>query len=165
MATDIHILLEGIEGESQDATHANEIQVLTFGFGASQSGTAHTGSGSTSGQADVHDLSFTKFVDKSTPLLYYLCCAGQTIESAVLSVRKAGGSAPIDYLQITLNQVLITSFRSGGEGTSDRATETVTLNFSTCKVDYVKQEKDGTAGATVTKGWDVTRNCELQGGA
>lgn len=162
MATDMYIALKGIEGESQDDKHANEIQILSYGFGASQSGTAHEGSGSTSGRADVHDVTFTKHVDKSSPLLYFLCCSGQPIEGAILSVRKAGGPKPVDYLKLTLTQVLITSFRSGAEGSQDRAVETVTLNFSTSKVDYTPQKADGTGMGVITKGWDVTKNCELK---
>lgn len=161
MATDMFLKLSGIEGESQDASHGNEISVLTYAFGATQSGTAHEGSGSTAGRADVHDLTITKHVDKSSPLLYFYCCSGQTIDSAVLAVRKAGGGKPIDYLKVTLTQVLITSFVSGAQGTLDRASETVKLNFATCSVDYTPQDSSGKGTGVITKGWNIAKNTEL----
>ncbi len=161
MATDMHLKLSGIEGESPDDAHTNEIQILSYGFGATQSGTAHEGSGSTSGRADIHDLTFTKHVDKSSPLLYFLCCSGQHLDEAVLSVRKAGGAKPVDYLKVTLTQVLVTSFQSGAQGSQDRASETVKLNFATCKVEYTPQKADGTGMGVITKGWHVAKNTEL----
>lgn len=162
MATDMFIALKGIEGESPDDKHPNEIQIKSYAFGATQSGTAHEGSGSTAGRADIHDLTFTKHVDKSSPLLYFLCCSGQTIDNAVLSVRKAGGAKPIDYLKVTLSQVLVTSFVSGAQGSQDRAEETIKLNFATCKVEYTPQKADGTGMGVIAKGWDVAKNAELK---
>ncbi|MFZ5891304.1 MAG: Hcp family type VI secretion system effector [Myxococcota bacterium] len=161
MATDMYIKLDGIEGESLDSKHGGEIQLLSFDFGAAQSATAHEGSGSTSGRADVLDLSIVKNTDKSSPLLFFLCCSGTHIPKAVLNVRKAGGSAPLDYLTITLTQVLVSSFKSGAQGSSDRVTETVVLNFATIKVDYTPQKADGSGLPQVSKGWNISTNSEL----
>jgi hypothetical protein len=36
---DYFLRIDGVEGESQDAKHRNEIQVLSFDFGESQAGT------------------------------------------------------------------------------------------------------------------------------
>lgn len=160
MATDMFLKLNGIEGESQDDAHGGEIHVATYTFGATQSGTSHEGSGSTSGRADVHDLVITKHVDKSSPLLYFCCCSGTTIDSAELCVRKAGGGKPIDYLKVTMTQVLVTSFKSGAEGTLDRAMETVTLNFATCNVEYTPQDSTGKAMGSIRKGWNIAKNVE-----
>ncbi|MDN3722726.1 type VI secretion system tube protein Hcp [Roseibium salinum] len=43
--------LEGIKGEAQDKSHKDKIDVLSWSWGASQSGTTHMGGGSGSGKA------------------------------------------------------------------------------------------------------------------
>ena len=45
MAVDMYLKLTGIDGESSDSTHAGEIDVLAWSWGASQSGTMHLGTG------------------------------------------------------------------------------------------------------------------------
>ena len=49
-----------------DKTHAEEIDVLAWSWGMSQSGSMHMGGGG-AGKVNVQDLSFTKYIDKSTP--------------------------------------------------------------------------------------------------
>jgi len=45
MAFDSFLKLDGIKGESADAKHKGEIDILSFSFGASQTGTHATGGG------------------------------------------------------------------------------------------------------------------------
>src|SRR4051794_28860352 len=65
MAVDIFLQLDGIKGEAQDDKYKDEIDVLAWSWGASQSGTTHGGSGSGGGKVSVQDLSITKYIDKS----------------------------------------------------------------------------------------------------
>ena len=160
MATDMTLKLSGIEGESQKSGHAAEIDVLEFNFGATQSGTGHVGMGGGAGQANVKDLTVTKWVDKSSPLLFFNCVTGKHIDEAVLSVRKAGGT-PLDYLQITLKQVLVTSISTGSASSDDRVVEKVSLNFATIKHQYTPQNKDGSGLGPIIKSFSVAEGKEL----
>ncbi|HVQ74408.1 MAG TPA: type VI secretion system tube protein Hcp, partial [Candidatus Binatia bacterium] len=54
MAVDMFMTVDGIEGESKDGSHKNEIDVLSWSWGLSQSGTGHVGGGSGSGKVSVH---------------------------------------------------------------------------------------------------------------
>lgn len=65
------------------------------------SGSAHTGGGQGAGKVNVQDMSFTKYVDKSSPDLLLNCCNGKHIDKAVLVVRRAG-EQPLEYLTITM---------------------------------------------------------------
>jgi type VI secretion system secreted protein Hcp len=160
MATDMALKLAGIEGESQKDGHENEIDVVAFEFGATQSGTAHDGGGSTAGRANVHDVVIVKYVDKASPLLFSHCVSGSHIKEAKLFVRKAGGKA-LDYLVITLGQVLVSSIEAGGNGEDDRVRETVRMNFKTITHEYTPQKEDGTGLGVVGTGYDVARGVEL----
>jgi type VI secretion system secreted protein Hcp len=162
MAVDMFLKLEGkgLEGESKDHAHGGEIDVLAWSWGASNSGTAHVGGGAGAGKVNVQDLSFTKFIDKSSTELMLSCCNGKHIPSATLTVRKAG-EKPLEYLIITMQDVLVTSVSTGGSGGEDRLTENVTLNFSKVKVNYTEQTEKGGAGAKPQMGWDIAANTKL----
>jgi len=162
MAVDMFLKLTAkgspVNGESTDSKHADEIDVLAWNWGCTQSGSTHMGKGGGSGKVNVQDLSLTKYVDKSSPTLLKLCCNGAYIDEAVLVVRKAGGDDPVEYVKLTLKDCIVSSITSGGSGGSDRVTENLSLNFASFNYEYTPQEKDNTAGASIPAGWDIAAN-------
>ena len=157
MAMDMFIKIGDLKGESVDKKHAGEIDVLAWSWGVSNSGSAHVGGGAGAGKANVQDLSFTKYIDKSSPDLLLAACNGKHYPTATLVVRKAG-ETPLEYLTITLTELLITSVSTGGSGGEDRLTENVTLNFAAVKVDYIEQTKAGGTGAKPSMNWNIAEN-------
>ena len=155
MAVDMFLKLDGIKGESKDAKHKDEIHIESFSWGMSQTG-AHGAGGGEAGKVSVHDISVTKFVEKSSPGLMLHCASGKHIKEGLITVRKAGDK-PVEYLKIKLTDILISGVQLAGHG-SDLLTENVTLNFSKFQVDYCEQKPDGTADSPVTMGWDVKAN-------
>jgi type VI secretion system secreted protein Hcp len=161
MAVDMFLKINGIKGEAKDGKgHQDEIDVLAWSWGASNSGSAHVGGGAGAGKVNVQDLSFTKYIDKSSPELFLACCNGKHLPDALLVVRKAG-EEPLEYLKITLGDVLVTSVSTGGSGGEDRLTENVTLNFARVKVHYTEQDQKGKAAAQPQAGWDIQKNVKL----
>lgn len=157
MAMDIFIKIGDLKGESIDDKHKDEIQVLAWSWGMSQSGTTHMGPGGGSGKVAVQDLSFTHFLDKASPNLMLACANGKHFSEALLTVRKAG-EKPLEYLKVTMTDLIVTSCTTGGSGGEDRITENVSLNFAKFKVEYTPQKKDGSGDAPVTIGWDIAGN-------
>jgi len=159
MAVDMFLKLEGIKGESQDKTHKDLIDVLAWSFGASNSGSTHVGGGSGSGKANFQDISFTKYIDKSSPVLMLHCSNGKHIPSATLICRKAG-EKPLEYLILEMKDLIVSSVSIGGSGGEDRLTENVSLNFGSFKYKYVEQMKTGGEGAKPDMVWDIAANAE-----
>jgi type VI secretion system secreted protein Hcp len=157
MAVDMFIKIGDIKGESSDGKHKEEIGVLAWSWGMSQAASAQLGSGGGSGKVNVQDLSFTKYVDKSSPELMQHCCNGKHIKEAKLTVRKAGEN-PLEYLIVTLEDVIVASVSTGGSGGEDRLTENVTLDFGRVQVKYTEQNAQGGAGGNFQMGWDVQKN-------
>jgi type VI secretion system secreted protein Hcp len=161
MAVDMFFKIGDIKGGAQDDKHKGEIDVLAWSWGMSQSGTTHLGGGGGAGKVSVQDMSFTKYVDRSTPNLILFCCNGKHIPQAKLIVRKAG-EFPVDYIVITMSDLIITSVSTGGSGGEDLLTENVTLNFKTVKFEYQPQKDDGSAdGPPLPTGWDMAANIQL----
>ena len=157
MAVDMFIKIDTVDGESRDKVHKKEIDVLAWSWGISNSGSAHVGGGAGAGKANVQDISFTKWVDSSTPKLLLACCDGKHFANATLVVRKAG-EKPVEYIKIKVEEVLITSISTGGSGGEDRLTENVTLNFAKVSVDYVPQDEKGAAGTAIPMAWSIAEN-------
>src|SRR6516225_9327622 len=157
MALDMFLKLDGVKGESKDKVHTNEIDVLAWSWGMSNSGTAHVGGGAGSGKVSVQDLSFTKYVDSSSPNLMLNCCNGKHFTGALLTVRKCGGKE-VEYIKVKMQTVCITNVTTEGTGAEDRLTENVTLNFAKVSLDYTPQKDDGSGGTAIPFGWDIAAN-------
>lgn len=157
MAVDMFLKLDGVKGESSDDKHKGELDILSWSWGAHQTGTSHVGAGGGAGKVNVQDLSFTKYIDRSSPELFLHCCTGKHFATALLTVRKAGGK-PLEYLKINMEEVLVSGVTTGGSGGDERPTESVTLNFARVKLDYTPQKPDGSGDAAVTVGFDMAKN-------
>jgi len=155
MAATIFARIGAIKGESQDARHKDEIEVLTWSWGVSHSGTAGQGGGGGVGKASFHDFTFTHHVDKASPLLMKACATGQHIKDATIIVRKAG-KGPQEYLVIKMADVLVTSVSTS---VSDGGTvEDVALAFAKVDLEYKPQKPDGSLDAGIHFTYDLKAN-------
>lgn len=157
MALDMFLKISKVDGESQDDTHAGEIDILSWNWGMSQSGTTHQGGGGGAGKANFQDITFVKYIDKATGNLMRCCAKGTHIDEAVLTVRKAGDT-PLEYVKITMKKCLVSSISTGGNGGEDRLTETFSLNFAEVRVEYQQQAEDGSGTPGPEFGWNIPKN-------
>lgn len=159
MAVDMFLKIEGsdVKGESKDGKHGDEIDVLSWTWGMTQSGSFHVGGGGGAGKVNVQDISVTKYLDAATPNLMQACASGQHFDKATLTVRKAGGEQE-EYLFIIMEKVLVSSISTGGSGGEDRLTENVTLNFAKVETKYMTQEDAGGLAGEIRFGWDIEAN-------
>ncbi|NCO21461.1 MAG: type VI secretion system tube protein Hcp [Rhodobacterales bacterium] len=159
MAVDQFLELKGIDGEAQDDVHKNKIDVLAWSFGVSNSGSTHMGAGSGAGRANFQDISVTKYIDKSSPILMQHAATGKHIAEGKLTCRKAGGKQ-LEYIIFKFKDILVTSISMGGSGGEDRLTENVTLNFGSFNYKYVEQKADGVEGAKPEMKYDIAAQKE-----
>ena len=148
-----------IKGESRDKAQGpkGDIDILAWSWGMSQSGTTHTGGGGGAGKANFQDISVTKYVDSASNALMTALAKGSHIDKCVLLVRKAGEGQQ-KYIEITMEEVLVTSVSTGGSGGEDRLTENITLNFAKVAFEYSKQDAKGGVGAGAPFTWNIAEN-------
>lgn len=161
MAVDLFLKIPEIPGESQKDGHKDEIDILSFSFGATQTGSFHNGGkGGGSGKADISDLSVMKYVDKASGVLYRYCASGKHIPQVVLYAQKAGdGDKPLTYYTITLDQALVSSVQNSGSSGGDSITESVSFNTAKLSFEYQAQGADGAKdGGPVKAYYDVQQN-------
>src|SRR6516165_10251553 len=161
MAVDMFLELESVKGESVDhkmkSKHA--MDVLAWSWGLSNTGTFHQGTGGGAGKANFQDISVTKYIDLASPNLMLFCANGKHVSKGNITVRKAGES-PLEYLKITLKNILVTSYSTGGSSGEERLTENVSLNFAEVKVEYAQQTEAGGKAGTNDFGWNIQQNAK-----
>lgn len=159
-AVDYFLKLDGIDGESTDDKHKNEIDILSFSWGLANATSAGRTGGSGAGKAVFQDFHFTTNVNKASPKLFLACATGQHIKEAKLTCRKSAddGSA-VEFLIVKMTDVLISSYQQGGSGESDVVpTDQVSFNFTKIEVEYFPQKPDGTLDSAVKAGYDLKKN-------
>jgi len=160
MAIDSFLKLGTLKGESVVKGFEDQIQILSWGWGMTQTGTTHMASGGGAGKVDVHDLHVTKYLDASSPTIALACCKGTHYDSAVLTMRKAGGTA-LEYLTITLTDVIITSYSATATVGEDLLKDTVALNFGKFKYSYQPQDNKGAKkGGAIDATYDIAKSVD-----
>ena len=146
-----------IKGESRDARHKDEIEVLSWSWGVSQSGNPGHGGGGGAGKATFHDFTFTHHVDKASPSLMAACATGTHSKDATITVRKAGKGQQ-DYLVITMNDVRVTSVSTTVSDEGEVTSESVGLTFGKVDLEYKPQKSDGSLDVGVHFTYDLKTN-------
>ena len=146
MASDIFAKLGDIKGESADSKHKDELEVLSFSWGVTNSGSASSSGGTGAGKSTPNDLTIVHAIDRATPGLLHACATGTHLKEATITHRKAG-KGQSEYLIVKLNDVLITAVTHGGS--SDGNAENVSLSFAKIALEYRPQKEDGSLDAGV----------------
>lgn len=110
-AVDYFLKIDGIPGESTDDKHQGEIDIMSFSWGATNPATASAGGGGGAGRVQLQPLHLAKPTDTSSPNLFLKCATGQVLKSAVLTAQTTVGEQPVEFLKITLSDVLVSSYQ------------------------------------------------------
>ena len=154
MATSIFARIGTIKGESRDAKHKDEIEVLSWSWGLSQSGSSGQGGGGGVGKVSFHELTITHHVDKASPMLMKVCATGEHVKDATITLRKAGKGQQ-EYLVITMTDLLVTSVSTSVSAEGDTTIESVGLTFAKVDLEYRPQKPDGSLDAGVHFKYDL----------
>jgi type VI secretion system secreted protein Hcp len=160
VAIDYFLKIDGVPGESTDAQHRGEIEVISWSWGEAHPRPPAVGTGAGAGKVEMQDFGFTAAVSKASPPLLVACASGKHFRSAVLTARKAGGP-PVEFMKFTLTDVTVSSYAVGGSEGQDAPMDSAALSFRTITVEYREQKPDGTLAPAIKAGWDVQTNTQL----
>lgn len=155
-AFDYFLKLDGIPGESTDAKHKGEIDVMSWSWGESQPAPPVSGGGAGAGKVSMTDLHVSANLSKASPQLLLACASGTHLKSAVLTGRKAG-KAQAEFLTFTLGDVLVSAYQTGG-ATAEAPLDSISLNFSKIEMIYRESSAKGGLGSPIRVGWDRKAN-------
>lgn len=157
MALNAYLKLADIEGESRDEKHRGQIEIESFSWGESNFGSFASGGGGGAGKVSMNDFHFVMKVSKASPKLFLACASGRHLPDAQLTIGRSGDNQ-VDYLYWKMNDVLVTSYQTGGSSSDEVPTDQVSLNFAKIEVSYKEQKEDGSLGTEYRAGWDLKKN-------
>lgn len=153
MAVNAYLIVDGRPGPS--TSKQNAIDILGFNFGATQTqviGVGSSGGESRAGRADVHDVSITKVVDKTSPLLFDDCVTGNVLKTVDIIYDKPMGDNQEDFYKIHMEEALITSIQHSGS--QENPMESISFACSRIKVSY-NPEDNGSLKGFIDKGFNL----------
>lgn len=160
MAFDAFLKIDGIPGESTDDKHKDWIEITHFNQSMEQpaSATASSVGGATAERVNFDTFDIQHLMDKASPKIYEACCTGKHIKDVTIELCRAGGDK-MKYLEVKLEQVIISKVACGGTAGEGFPSETVCFSYGKIKWTYTQQKRaDGTGGGNVNAGWDLTAN-------
>jgi type VI secretion system secreted protein Hcp len=141
---DAFLKLDGIDGESLDKSHPNEIEIDSFSWGVTNPTTVGGGGGTA--KAVPQDFHFTSALSKASPNLMLACATGKHINSATLTCRKGN----FEFEKVRLSDVLVSSYQTGGvTDEQDRPEDQFSLNFAKIDIQYMAQRTGETVDVSV----------------
>jgi type VI secretion system secreted protein Hcp len=135
---DYFLKIPDIEGESTDAEHGEEIDVLSWSWGETNNSSHDTNTAGKQGSTTLQDLTVVIKQDKSSPKLMQYVADGKHIsDEVVLTARKiTSDGSQQDYFIIKMKPVYITSYQTGGSSGDVVPVDTISLNFGEIKFEY-----------------------------
>lgn len=122
----------------RNGTHTGWIAVDSFSWGVAVP-TAGVGGGGATGKAKFEELQITKGFDKFSPMIAEHVVLG--IHENTVSLEgfaKADNGTNVVYLNITLTNVLISSYGVAGQGDgNEMPTESITFDYGKIDFSYV----------------------------
>lgn len=158
-SADYYLKIDTIEGESDAVGFEKQMQIQSWSFGASNSGSSKIGTGMGTGKVSMQDFHFVIENGKASVQLFLATCKGNHIPQAILSCRKTGGDGtPYTYYKVTFKDLVISSFNTGGsEGSGALPTEQISFNFTAITHEYFQQKPDGSVSLTNTVSYDTKK--------
>ncbi|MEZ7985394.1 MAG: type VI secretion system tube protein Hcp [Pseudomonadales bacterium] len=158
-ASEIHLNIPGVPGESTSQAHQNQIDVLSWGWQISRPAPdMSTGGGG--GSPAFYPVTIQKRVDIATPILMMKTLTGEIIDTVELSISRAPAGGPgAEYISIEMNGVTITSVETNSSADSDSPVfESITLVYRSICFTYLPMNADGTTGSPMETCWNLVTN-------
>jgi type VI secretion system secreted protein Hcp len=158
MAFDAFLKIDGVNGESTRKGFEKQMEIQSFSWGAANPATIGAGGGGGGGgKVSVSTFNIMKKSDAASPLLFQACCQGDHYDKATVTLNKAGGKAPVDFIKYEFEKVYVENIQwSGASGGDDTPTESVSFAFGKVSVTYTPQNADGSKGSPAVGSWDLT---------
>ena len=155
MAVDYILKLDGIRGESQESGHKDDVQIMSWSWGASQVSSVSGTGGSGAGKADLSDFSIMTNFDKGTPKFFKSICAGQHIKTGTMNAIKSGADGK-PYLKVDFKELFVSSLQISAS--SEIPTVSISFTYNEIKIDYSTQNEQGQMTTTGAVTYNLKEN-------
>jgi type VI secretion system secreted protein Hcp len=157
-SADIFLAIDGIQGDSTDARHKNQIAIESFAFLAKRP-TTSSSRGSTA--VRFNGLRLDKVYDVSSPKLFAAATSGRHLKNATVTFSTSSDASGTDVLTYKLTDVMLTSYEQGGANPDMKALgsleEEIGLTAARVSVTEKTFNAAGKPGPAVIASWQVPK--------
>jgi type VI secretion system Hcp family effector len=158
-SADIFLAVDGIQGDSTDARHKNQIAIESFAFLAKRPTTSSSSRGATA--VRFNGLRLDKVYDVSSPKLFAAATSGRHLKSATVTFSTSSDASGTDVLTYKLTDVTLTSYEQGGANPDQKPLgsleEEIGLTAARVSVTEKTFNASGNPGPAVTASWQVPK--------
>ena len=166
----LYMQVSGVDGQVSAQGFSNWIELESVDLDISrhlntQSGNIASREGS---KPSLSEIEIKKFVDPATPDLFSNALTGKALNGDVVIAYTTTGSNPSTYLQVTLSDVIVSSyglsadFLGAGEKQDEESKtaknkhpiENIKLNYTKIEVQFTPHDKSGKAGSPKVASYD-----------
>lgn len=144
-----------LKGEARAKGHENQVEIEGFSWGIVQEGDLHRGTGGGKGKVAIHDVTVTKSLDASSPELIKSGILLKPFGKVTLICRESGGEKAVNYMELEMENVIVTSVSLNKADGSGKPSETVNLQFAKFKLTYKQQANEGGEEGEVKVAYDI----------
>jgi type VI secretion system secreted protein Hcp len=155
MAVDYFLEVDGIKGESSDDKFKDQIQILSWSWGASNTSSVAGTGGSGAGKVDLSDFSCMTNFDKATPNFFKAITKGTHVTKATLSAIKSGAEGK-PYLKVAFEEMFVTGLQMSAAG--EIPTVSLSFTYNQIGVDYSMQDEKGSLKSIGEIKYNVKQN-------
>jgi len=143
--TDYLLLIDGIQGESKQQGYDNYIDIESWSWGGTNSGSYDTGGGGGAGKVSMQDFHFVCRNGKASEQVWKAMITKAHPASAKLVCRKGGGAdTTYEYKIISFTYLTISSHQEGGANGSDLLPHVqISFNYKEVESEYKEQDDKG----------------------
>jgi len=156
VAIDIYLTFTGpdLKGESRDADMKDAVELTSWSW--MHNGSYDINTGQVGGRINVQPISFTKDVDKSSPILIQKMADNEAFDEAVITVRKTQPGGHFDYYLITLANARIVDLSTSVSQGMEKISESGTIVFTRYDIAYQPEAPEGgPEGGAIETGYDL----------
>lgn len=158
MAFDATLWINGVKGESQ--AYKDCIEISSFSFGAENNINFGSMTGG-AGKATFKEFEITKQTDAASCDLFTNLVLGKHFPEAKIELRRSGASTDASgdvFMTFTFTMVMVQDITWSGSDGDDVPTETVIFQYGAIKIEYKKQNADGSLTSAGKAMWSRVLN-------
>ncbi|NKB37649.1 MAG: hypothetical protein GKR93_10835 [Gammaproteobacteria bacterium] len=155
--------IDGVSGDSKSFKHKGWADIISWNWGMTSN--RKTAQGTAEQKTAMNELSIIKAIGNDSSGIRLLFAQGQTIPTVEFNVSPQVGKreTQTNYVNISMEGVLIKSIVTGGGADDDFFKEHITLLFDKIKFEYKRStetNEDGSpvAGPEIDFEWDISAN-------
>ncbi|SFF95127.1 type VI secretion system secreted protein Hcp [Novosphingobium sp. CF614] len=143
----IFLKIDSIKGSSTDNNFKDQIELLSFSWGAGLGVGSPRGGDRTTSEPSVSEITTTKTLDKSSEGIFKALLKGEPVGKGTISFVAASKGESVAFATLELEDVIISGY-SMSSGGADLPSESLSLNFT--KFDWSFTGRDSKLGGSPT---------------